>query len=72
MQAKLPWLQDPSQCSAVILNKVSLKLVGTSRTTGEYSTGKINDLLSDSKNKNIRGTCRGINEFKMGCQHQTN
>jgi hypothetical protein len=51
MQARFSWLRDPSHRSAVVLNKVGLKLVDTSRTTGEYSSGKINDLVSDSKNK---------------------
>ena len=60
------------QVSAVILNKVGLKQVDTSRITGKYSTGKVNDLVSDSNKKNNGGTCRGINEFKMGYQPRTN
>jgi len=72
MQFKFPWLQDPSQCSAVILNMVRLKLIDMSRTTREYSTGKVNDLVSETKNKSTRGTCRDVNEFKMGYQPRTN
>jgi hypothetical protein len=30
----------------------------------EYLKDKINDLESNSKNKNITDLCRGINEFK--------
>jgi hypothetical protein len=57
---------------AGVLNNADLKLVDTSRKTEEYSTGKIDDLVKDSKDKNIRGTCRGINEFKKGYQPRTN
>jgi hypothetical protein len=32
----------------------------------EYLKDKINELASKSKNKNIRGLYRGINEIKMG------
>jgi hypothetical protein len=30
----------------------------------EYLKDKINELATNSKNKNIKGLCRGINEFK--------
>jgi hypothetical protein len=33
---------------------------------------KINELESDNKNKNIRGMCSSINEFKKGYQPRTN
>jgi hypothetical protein len=33
---------------------------------------KINDLESNSNNKNIRDLYRGINEFKKGYQPRTN
>jgi hypothetical protein len=72
MQAKLPRLQDPGQSSAVILNNVNVKLVGTSVKTGEYLRAKINELETTSKDKNMRDTCRGINEFKMRYQPITN
>jgi hypothetical protein len=32
----------------------------------EYLKDKINELVSNSKNKNIRDLYRGINEFKEG------
>jgi hypothetical protein len=33
---------------------------------------KINELATNSKNKNIRDLYRGINEFKRGYQHRRN
>jgi hypothetical protein len=38
----------------------------------EYFKDKINELESNSKNKNIRDLYRGINEFKKGYQPRTN
>jgi hypothetical protein len=38
----------------------------------EYVKDRINELKSDSKNKNIRGLYMGINDFKMGYQPRTN
>jgi hypothetical protein len=38
----------------------------------EYLRDKINELESNSKNKNIRDLYRGINEFKKGYQPRTN
>jgi hypothetical protein len=38
----------------------------------EYMKDKINELESNSKNKNIRDLYRSINEFKKGYQHRTN
>jgi hypothetical protein len=34
----------------------------------EYLRDRINELATNSKNKNIRDLYRGINEFKRGCQ----
>jgi hypothetical protein len=39
---------------------------------GEYLKGKINELATNSKNKNIRDLYRGINEFKRGYQPTSN
>jgi hypothetical protein len=39
---------------------------------GVCLTDKINELESNSKNKNIRDLYRGINEFKKGYQPRTN
>jgi hypothetical protein len=33
---------------------------------------KIDELAKNSKNKNIRDLCRGINEFKKGYQPRSN
>jgi hypothetical protein len=34
--------------------------------------GKINELETNNKNRNIRDLCRGINEFKKGYQPRIN
>jgi hypothetical protein len=38
----------------------------------EYMKGKINELKTNNKNKNIRDLYRGINEFKKGHQPRIN
>jgi hypothetical protein len=38
----------------------------------EYLKDKINELATNSKNKNIRDLYRGKNEFKMGYQPRNN
>jgi hypothetical protein len=38
----------------------------------EYQKGKINELETNSKNKNIRDLYRGINEFKRGYHPRSN
>jgi hypothetical protein len=38
----------------------------------EYLKGKINELATNSKNKNIRDLYRGINEFKRGYRPRSN
>jgi hypothetical protein len=38
----------------------------------EYLKDKINELATNSKNKNIRDPYRGINEFKRGYQLRNN
>jgi hypothetical protein len=42
------------------------------RKKKEYLKAKINELETNSKNKNIRDLYRGINYFKKGCQRRTN
>jgi hypothetical protein len=72
-QAKLRWLQNPRQ-----LNRDNLKILRheTSRTfrnkKREYLKGKINELETNNKNKNIRDLYRDINEFKKGYQPRIN
>jgi hypothetical protein len=66
-QAKLQWLQGPSE-----INGDNLRIVrrGASRyfrnNKREYLKDKINQLATNSKNKNIRDLYKGINEFKRG------
>jgi chemotaxis methyl-accepting protein methylase len=38
----------------------------------EYMKEKIDELVTNSKNKNIRDLYRWINEFKRGYQHRSN
>jgi hypothetical protein len=38
----------------------------------KYLKDKINELATNSKNKNIRDLCRGINEFQKGYQTRSN
>jgi hypothetical protein len=68
-QAKLQWLQNPSQINGD--NKQNLRYE-TGRTfrnkKREYMTGKINELETNNENKNMRDLYRGINEFKKGYQ----
>jgi hypothetical protein len=66
-QAKLQWLQGPSKVSEYKLRDVSQKASSPFRNKKrEYLKDKINEIESNSKNKNIRDLHRGINEFKKG------
>jgi hypothetical protein len=38
----------------------------------EYLNDIFHELSMNSKNKNVRDLCRGINEFKRGCQPRSN
>jgi hypothetical protein len=68
-QAKLQWLQDPSEVNEDNLSDVRWEASRHFRNKKrEYLKYKINELESNSKNKNIRDLCRGINEFKKGYQ----
>jgi C4-type Zn-finger protein len=49
-----------------------MKLVDISGKKREYLKSKINELETNSKNKNIRELYRGINDFKKGYQPRTN
>jgi hypothetical protein len=72
-QAKLQWLQEPSEANEGNLSDVRREAIGHCRNKKrEYLKDKINGLESNSKNKNIRDLYRGINEFKKGHQHRTN
>jgi hypothetical protein len=66
-QAKLQWLQDPSEINGDNLNNVRHEASRYLRNEKrEYLKGKINELATNSKNRNIRDLYRGINEFKRG------
>jgi hypothetical protein len=72
-QAKLHWLQDPSAINGDNLNngrrETSRHFTNKKR---EYLKDKINELATNTKNKNIRDLYRGINEFKRGYQPRNN
>jgi ribosomal protein S17E len=71
-QAKLQWLKDPSEANEDKLSDVRREASRHFRNKKwEYLTHKINELESNSKNKNIRDLYRGINEFKKGYQPRT-
>jgi hypothetical protein len=68
-QAKLQWLQDPSEANEDNLSDVRREASSNFRKKKrEYLKDKINELESNSKNKNIRDLYRGIYEFKTGYQ----
>jgi hypothetical protein len=72
-QAKLQWLQDPSEISGDNLNIVRREASRYFRHKKlEYLKDKINELATNSKNKNMRDVYRGINEFKRCCQPRNN
>jgi hypothetical protein len=70
-EAKLQWLHYPSEINGDNLNIVRLEGSRHFRNKkGEYLRNKINELATNSKNKNIRVLCRGINELKRGYQRR--
>jgi hypothetical protein len=72
-QGKLQWLWDPSEVNGHNLNNISCEASRHFRNKKrEYLKDKINELATDSKNKNIRDLYRGINEFKRGYQLRSN
>jgi hypothetical protein len=72
-QAKLQWLQDPSEINENNLNNVSREASRYFRNKKrQYLKDKINELATNSKSKNIRDLHRGINEFKRGYQPRIN
>jgi hypothetical protein len=71
--AKVQWLQIPIHTNGSNLNNVGHETSRTfRRKKREYLKEKINDLETNSKNKNIRGLYRGINVCKKGYQPGTN
>jgi hypothetical protein len=61
-KAKLQWLQNPSQVNGDNMDNVRREASRIFRTKKrEYLKKKINELETNSKNKNIRDLYRGIN-----------
>jgi hypothetical protein len=68
-QTKLQWLQNPNQINRDNVQNLRCETSKTFRNKKrEYLKGKINELKTSNKNKNIRDLYRGINEFKKGYQ----
>jgi hypothetical protein len=64
-QAELQWLQDQSEINVDNLNNVKREASRHFRNKKrEYLKDKINELATNSKNKNIRDLYRGIHGFK--------
>jgi hypothetical protein len=61
------WLQDPNQSNVDNLNSVRREASRHFRNKKkEYIKAKINELETNSKNKNIRVLCRENNDLKKG------
>jgi hypothetical protein len=72
-QENMHWLQDPSEINGDNLNNVRREDSRYFRTKKrECPKDKINELTTNSKDKNIRDLCRGLNEFKRGYQPRSN
>jgi hypothetical protein len=66
-QGKLQWLQDQNQINGYdnVKHEASRNIRNKKR---EYLKDIINDLATNSKNKNSRDLCSVIDEFKKGYQ----
>jgi hypothetical protein len=72
-QAKLQWLQDPSEINGDNLNNVRCEASRYFRNKErEYLKDKIIEPATNSKNKNIRDLYRRINDIKRGYQPRNN
>jgi hypothetical protein len=72
-QAKLQWLQNPSEINGDNLNNVRREGSRYYRNKKrEYLRDEINELAMNSRNTNIRDLYREINEFKRGYQLRNN
>jgi hypothetical protein len=72
-QAKLQWLQDTNEANEYNLSDVRREGSRHFRNKKrEYLKDKINDIESNSNNKNIRDLYSGTDEFKKGYQPRTN
>jgi len=71
-QAKMQWIQDPSQSNVDNLNHVRHDASRHFRNKkNDHLKAKIEELETNSKIKNIRSLYRGINDFKKGYQSRT-
>ncbi len=71
-QAKLQWVQDPSQRNVDNLNNVRHESSRHFRNKKKaYLKAKIEDLETNSMIKNVRDLYRGISDFKKGYQPRT-
>ena len=72
-QAKIQWIQDPSQSNVDNLNNVRRDASRHFRNKKkEYLKAKIEELETNRKIKNVRDLYRGISGFKMCYQPWTN
>jgi hypothetical protein len=67
-QAKMQWLQNPKQSNVDNLNNVKRE---ASRHFRDKKKEYLNELETNSKNKNIRDLYTGISDFKKGYQPRT-
>jgi ATP-dependent Lon protease len=66
-QAKLQWIQNQSQINGDNVKNLRSEISRIFRKKErEYLKGKINELETDNKNRNIRDLYRGVNEFQKG------
>jgi hypothetical protein len=72
-QAKLQWLQVPSEINGDNLNNVRHEASKHFKNKKkEYLKVKTNELATNSNHKKIKDLHRGINEFKRGYQPRNN
>jgi hypothetical protein len=72
-QAKMQWVQDPSQSNVDKLNNVRRETSRHFRNKKKaYLKAKIEELKNNRKIRNIRDLCRGISNFKKGYQPRNN
>jgi hypothetical protein len=72
-QAKLQWLQDPSEVNGDNLNNIKREARRHFRNKArEYLKYKIDELAMNSKNKNIRDLYKEINYFKRDYEPRSN
>ena len=71
-QAKMQWVQDPSQCNVDNLNNARHEASKHFRNKKkEYLNAKVKKLETNSKIKNIKDLYRSIIDFKKGYQLRT-